>query len=169
MLTILNISITPATPFPSRHDGGGALPAEFPQLSQMRNKNAQWVICLGRKGDQSLKGERSWIPSSLRFYWVQLRIHSMHEKLINQCSKCYWHHLQIIVEERQGLSLVRVGFGLSVCFIATGQSRSQRKQCIFFLWPDLPLGALWSSTKSQLPLGIVPRLNQAGRAKQTRD
>ena len=39
-----------------------------------------------------------------------------------------WHHLQIIVEETQGLSLVRVGFSASICFLATGQSRSQSKQ-----------------------------------------
>ena len=52
---------------------GEGPPAELPWIVVDENKNAQWVICLGRKDDQSLKEERSWIPSSLRFYWVQLR------------------------------------------------------------------------------------------------
>ena len=124
---------------------GGLCPQNSPVVAE-ENKNAQCVICLERKGDQSLKGERSWTTSSLRFYWVQLtQIHSTHIKLTNQCSRCYWRHLQVIIEDTQGLSLVRVGFSSSVCFIATGQSRSWRKQCILFLWPDSPPGALCSN------------------------
>lgn len=45
---------------------------ELPQVIMDENKNAQCVICLRRKDDQSLKEEMSWTPSSLLFYWVQL-------------------------------------------------------------------------------------------------
>ena len=76
------------------------------------------------------------------FNGFSTEIRSMPIKLINRCLKAAvmknWHHLQIIVEETLGLSLVRVGFSSGVCFIPTGQSKPQRKQCIFFLWPDEP-------------------------------
>ena len=129
-----------------------------------------WPVCGGKVTGvpQRRKVLNTFSPVYL-LSSAHTEIQRMHIKLINQCSKCYWHHLQMIVEETQGLSLVRVGFSSSVCFIATGQSKPQRKQCIFLLCPDSPPGAVCFSTRSQLPLGIIPRLSQAGRAKQTRD
>ena len=62
------------------------------------------------------------------FIGFSSEIHTIHIKLINQCLKsCSLEKLTPFTdnsEETQGSSLVRVSFSSSVCFIATGQSRS---------------------------------------------
>ena len=49
---------------------GGPLPTEFPLAATDKNKSTTDVICLGRKGGQSLKGEGPGAFSSMGFYWV---------------------------------------------------------------------------------------------------
>ena len=159
------------------------------------------MICLGRKGDQSLRGEGSQMPPSLRLYWVQLtqryivHMQSSSTNIQKATVMKNWHHLQIIIGETQGLSLVRVceicwlqkviwsvyhevgsftPYTLSsvIWFIPTGLllGRTSLKGNNTYSLSGLiaPRSCLFQY-KAAAASGIVFRLSQAGGAQQPRD
>ena len=121
-----------------------------PPPSQMRINLPRHDLCGEERWPVSQRRKALNIfPASL-LSSAHIEIHSMQVKLINQCPKRYscekltsfpdssWINTEIISGQ--------CGFSSNVCFLLTRQSKPQRKQCIFFLWPDSAPGAVCSST-----------------------
>ena len=77
---------------------GGLCPQNSPGCCRWEIKMLNvWFAWWGKVTSPSKeKGTEYLLPCV--FVGFSLEIHSMHIKLINQCSKCYRHHLQIIDE-----------------------------------------------------------------------